>query len=96
MNDRLKELLKTVENFVKLFSTKMQLILDVTRRKCSFFSVYFTSKFAPIAQLDRASDFESEGWGFDSLWVHDNADYQFLRSYSRVLPVVGQAIVWRD
>ena len=40
--------------------------------------VYFTSKIAPIAQLDRASDFESEGWGFDSLWVHDNADYQIL------------------
>ena len=25
---------------------------------------------APIAQLDRASDFGSEGWGFDSLWAH--------------------------
>ncbi len=23
--------------------------------------------FAPVAQLDRASDFGSEGWGFDSL-----------------------------
>ena len=22
----------------------------------------------PIAQLDRASDFESEGWAFESLW----------------------------
>jgi hypothetical protein len=27
---------------------------------------------APVAQLDRASDFGSEGWGFDSLRVHDN------------------------
>ena len=26
--------------------------------------------FAPIAQLDRASDFGSEGWGFNSLWAH--------------------------
>ena len=25
---------------------------------------------APIAQLDRASDFGSEGWGFESLWAH--------------------------
>ena len=24
----------------------------------------------PIAQLDRASDFESEGWAFESLWDH--------------------------
>src|SRR5262249_1271121 len=25
---------------------------------------------APIAQLDRASDYGSGGWGFDSLWAH--------------------------
>ena len=25
---------------------------------------------APIAQLDRVSDYESEGWGFESLWAH--------------------------
>ncbi len=25
---------------------------------------------APIAQLDRASDYESVGRGFDSLWAH--------------------------
>jgi hypothetical protein len=24
---------------------------------------------APVAQLDRASDFGSEGWGFKSLWA---------------------------
>ena len=32
--------------------------------------VFFSSLFAkgPIAQLDRASDFESEGWAFESLW----------------------------
>src|ERR1041385_5656056 len=28
---------------------------------------------APIAQLDRASDFGSEGWGFESLWAHGRA-----------------------
>ena len=26
----------------------------------------------PIAQLDRASDYESEGRAFESLWVHQN------------------------
>jgi hypothetical protein len=25
---------------------------------------------APIAQLDRAPDYGSGGWGFESLWVH--------------------------
>ena len=25
---------------------------------------------APIAQLDRASDYGSGGWGFNSLWAH--------------------------
>ena len=28
---------------------------------------------APIAQLDRASDYESEGWGFESLLVHQTS-----------------------
>lgn len=26
--------------------------------------------YAPIAQLDRVSDYESEGWRFDSSWAH--------------------------
>ena len=26
----------------------------------------------PVAQLDRASDYGSEGWGFDSSQVHTN------------------------
>ena len=26
--------------------------------------------YAPIAQLDRASDYGSEGWGFDSSWAY--------------------------
>ncbi len=50
-------------------------------------------KLAPIAQLDRASDFESEGWGFDSLWVHHNADYQFLQNYFLVPLVVGRVVM---
>ena len=30
-------------------------------------SQFHHSKIAPVAQLDRASDFGSEGWGFESL-----------------------------
>ena len=30
----------------------------------------FTEKIAPVAQLDRASDFGSEGLGFESLRAH--------------------------
>ena len=29
------------------------------------------TQYAPVAQLDRASDFGSEGWGFESLPVYD-------------------------
>ena len=29
--------------------------------------VWHTERLAPVAQLDRASDFGSEGWGFESL-----------------------------
>ncbi len=29
-----------------------------------------TDILALIAQLDRALDYGSKGWGFDSLWVH--------------------------
>src|SRR5882724_39160 len=32
--------------------------------------------FAPIAQLDRASDFESEGRRFESCWVHQITEYE--------------------
>ena len=42
-------------------------------------------KHAPIAQLDRASDYGSEGWAFESLWV-----YSFLQLVS-----VGQTRVYR-
>ena len=28
--------------------------------------------YAPLAQLDRVSDYESEGWGFESLMAHQD------------------------
>ena len=31
---------------------------------------FSTSSFAPVAQLDRASVFGTEGWGFESLRVY--------------------------
>ena len=33
--------------------------------------LFITSGLAPVAQLDRASDYGSEGLGFESLRVHD-------------------------
>jgi hypothetical protein len=41
---------------------------------------------APIAQLDRASVFGTEGWGFKSLWAHHGGQvvtdkYKLLRTY---------------
>ncbi len=33
-------------------------------------TIYYLPRHAPIAQLDRASDFESEGRRFESCWVH--------------------------
>ena len=42
---------------------------------------------APVAQLDRASDFESEGWGFKSLRVYKNAGSNKPASVFLSLPV---------
>ena len=36
-----------------------------------------THQQAPVAQLDRASDFGSEGWGFESLRARD-LDFRFI------------------
>ena len=38
---------------------------------------------APVAQLDRALDFGSNGWGFDSLLAHNPAGPAFLCEASR-------------
>ena len=34
------------------------------------FGVYSWKSFAPIAQLDRALDYESKGCRFESYWAH--------------------------
>lgn len=36
------------------------------------------SIYALIAQLDRALDYGSKGWGFDSLWAHHLNIYPFI------------------
>ena len=43
--------------------------------------------YAPIAQLDRALDYGSKGWGFESLWA-----YQFFYYYSREVAQFGSAL----
>ena len=44
-------------------------------------------KFAPVAQLDRASDFGSEGWGFKSLRAYIcfiNCEFKII-NFSKLL-----------
>ena len=36
---------------------------------CNIMLVHL-GKYAPIAQLDRALDYGSKGWGFESLWAY--------------------------
>ena len=45
----------------------------------------------PIAQLDRASDFESEGWAFESLW---DRQIFLLRKITKKL--IHMMIAWED
>ena len=43
---------------------------------------YNLRRDAPIAQLDRAFDYGSKGWGFDSSWAHQNREVaQFGRAF---------------
>ena len=57
------QLLKTVEKIVTLNSTVRRLSECIVSSIVNVFN-------ASVAQLDRASDFESEGWGFKSLRVY--------------------------
>jgi hypothetical protein len=54
--------------------------------------VYFPADFcAAIAQLDRAPDYESDGWQFDSVWPH-HMPLVKSTSYERHIFCVNQAI----
>ena len=44
------------------------------------------SRQAPIAQLDRVSDYESEGWGFESLWAHHTTICGIIAQLGEHLP----------
>jgi hypothetical protein len=46
-------------------------------------------RFAPVAQLDRASAFGAEGWGFDSLRVHFSSNLIVLSAYKHY-PLFGE------
>ena len=37
------------------------------------YRILYNPARAPIAQLDRASAFGAEGWGFESLWARHSA-----------------------
>src|ERR1700736_6639698 len=45
---------------------------------------------APIAQLDRATDYGSVGWGFDSSWVHQSNQQLTSFARTRLLPRVSR------
>lgn len=47
---------------------------------------------APLAQLDRASDFGSEGWGFESLRAHRFSFSSSVLALSHVQVKTGRAI----
>ena len=42
----------------------------LTERSCFAIIIFVPSEHAPIAQLDRAFDYESKGHRFESCWVH--------------------------
>lgn len=42
---------------------------------------------APVAQLDRVADFESVGWGFESLRVHHGKTSTFIKMGSIIFGV---------
>ena len=41
--------------------------------------------FGPIAQLDRASVFETEGWAFESLWDRHPSLYNYFSNNLLIL-----------
>ena len=51
---------------------------------------YATSLSAPIAQLDRASDYESEGRVFESPWAHSRTALIFARGRAVTVELVGR------
>ena len=44
-----------------------------------------THHHGPIAQLDRASVFETEGWAFESLWDHHPQSYNHFSNNLLIL-----------
>ena len=40
----------------------------------------FTTEYAPLAQLDRASVYGTEGWGFELLMVHQEVIIRIVSS----------------
>jgi hypothetical protein len=60
----------------------------------NFLALAFRGANAPIAQLDRASDYESEGRRFESCWAHHPARLgRVIRRLARLLPVAGVMVV---
>src|SRR5437016_906366 len=62
-----------------------------SRAHCRFYysrlTIYYLLRRAPIAQLDRAFDFESKGRRFESCWVHQKMIRSPERGVVREFPV---------
>lgn len=53
-----------------------------------------TASYAPIAQLDRASVYGTEGWGFELLWAH-HAAYVILLTYAVIFAVKSDFVIFK-
>ena len=71
---------------LKRFGEKLSLALGIGN------SLVLALLYALVAQLDRASDYESEGWGFDSLRVHQFSGRQNLVSCAETSPAQTPSI----
>ena len=67
--------------FFSLFFKKSKITLDILRYPCYYMQAIEIAH-APVAQLDRVTDYESVGQGFESLPA-----YQKNGKYQMVLPV---------
>ena len=56
----------------------------------SLFTIYYSRVSAPVAQLDRASDFGSEGRRFEPCRVHQNPPFEDHRWRQ---PIVSKGFV---
>ena len=68
----LTQLYCTIDAFSKMMEQELDKKLLLGSEKSRNHSKFTISEIAPVAQLDRASDYESEGHRFDSYRAHQS------------------------